>query len=119
MRDDELRSLVLGVVLVGLLMAGGVWAFMRWGTPPDAPQDAAPGPHHASHAPVRAHASPHAGDLPPLGASAPIQAPEGRRKQHRGGAGPRERAGTGPAARPTPPWPVKPHQPAGLHGAGH
>jgi hypothetical protein len=126
MRDEELMSLVLGVVLIGLLMAGGVWAFMRWATPPDdpyavkgrlhragherrgsrdvpetAPGHAAPTPHARVH--QGEHARGHRG-APARGRDAPVAAhAEGRASHHA-----------------APGWPVKPRnlRPT-AHASGH
>ncbi|MEB3222405.1 MAG: hypothetical protein VKS61_10040 [Candidatus Sericytochromatia bacterium] len=123
MRDDELRSLVLGVVLIGLLMAGSVWAFMRWGTPPDDPYDKrhrAPGgghgqvsaPHGAGHGdpPAAPHGAGH-GDAP----APPHGAGHGDHHAAPHGAG-HDGAATPAAGSPAPSaagggWPVKPRRP--------
>jgi hypothetical protein len=122
MRDEELLSLVLGVILIGVLMAGGVWAFMRWGTPPDDPF-AGKGRSHGipqragePHTEVAPAADVHATEAHPgaPGATGGHHPPT-RHEDHGDGS-----HGAAPVATKTPAWPVKPRQPRPtLHPEGH
>jgi hypothetical protein len=130
MRDEELMSLVLGVILIGVLMAGGVWAFMRWGTPPEDPYAGKGQSHGLSqradehHPDVAASADTHATAAHPQApAASGDHHPSTTREAHgESGHGLAGQGGAAPVAAgaATPTWPVKPRQPRPTHqAAGH
>jgi hypothetical protein len=130
MRDEELMSLVLGVILIGVLMAGGVWAFMHWGTPPEDPYagkgqrhgrpQSAGGHHLEGPSAADAHApAAHPRALEATGGHPP---PTTRATHSESGHGlhAHGEAATAAAGGKTPVWPVKPRKPRPTrHPEGH